>query len=233
MPGVVLSYAVGVAQREAEATGWYLPHEVGQLAGVSGDQIGQWARRGYMQSAWAERSPRAYAYQDVAEAMVLHYLRLNQVPYRSIRKALAKAREVHGLRWPLSNARLYIVADHPQRKGPKRTVVVDGFDVVKEHPVIGSLDLVEVKRELMRGGWAFREDASIKHVAVNPALHSGTPVVRGTRVPVMDVAELAAVEGGRKILRDDYGLSPVQVDDAVKWAERVRSYEARSLDKAA
>jgi uncharacterized protein (DUF433 family)/DNA-binding transcriptional MerR regulator len=217
---------MGDKAAEVEATGWYLPHEVGQLAGVSGDQIGQWARRGYMQSAWATESPRSYSYQDVAEAMVLHYLRLQKVPYSSIRKALAKAREDHGRRWPLSNARLYIVSDHPQAKGPKRTVVVDDFDVIKGHPVIGKLDLVEVNRDLMQGGWAFREDSSIKNVAVDPATRSGTPVIKGTRIPVLDVAELAAVEGGRDILKDDYGLRARQVDDAVKWADRVRSYEA-------
>ncbi len=33
--------------RELRPRGYYLAHEAGWLAGVSGDRIGQWARRGY------------------------------------------------------------------------------------------------------------------------------------------------------------------------------------------
>lgn len=173
---------------ETEPVGWYYPDEVGRLAGVSGRQIGQWARHGYMQSAWALRSPRAYAFQDVVEAMVLHYLVSQKVPYRSIRAAVREASKKHGSRWPLSSARLYIVAEHPQARGPRRTVVVNDFDVVKRHQVLGQLDLVEVRRDLDRGGWTARENPGLQHVHVDPAIRGGQPVIRGTRVPVELVA---------------------------------------------
>lgn len=226
MVQVLLSYPVGVGQQEAVATGFYLPGEVGQLAGVSGNQIGQWAHYGYMQSEWADSHPRIYAFQDIAEAMVLHYLRDHGVPYPSIRRALDKAREEYGLRWPLSRARLYIVADHPQAEGPKRTVVVDGRDVIADHPVLGSLDLIEVKRDLMRGGWAVRNHPEITRIVVDPDIRSGTPVVKGTRMAAQDVAEIAASPDGRALLRRDYELRNPQIDDAVAWWEIVRSYDA-------
>jgi uncharacterized protein (DUF433 family)/DNA-binding transcriptional MerR regulator len=211
---------------EAEPAGFYLPGEVGRLAGVSGDQVGQWARYGYMQSAWARRSPRAYAYQDVAEAMVLHYLRDHEVPYPSISKALAEAAVTYGSRWPLSSARLYIVADHPQRKGPKRTVVVDEYDVEANHPVLDHLDLVEVKRDLEHGGWAARE-MKLRYIEVNPEMRSGTPVIRGTRVPAEDVAVLSRQPHGLKTLKADYGITTAQAEDARKWFDRVVRYESQ------
>ena len=60
--------------RDMKPLGYYLAHEVGWLAGVSGDRIGQWARRGYIRSSVSSVVPLVYSYQDVAEAMVVHEL---------------------------------------------------------------------------------------------------------------------------------------------------------------
>src|SRR5688572_7510043 len=65
--------------------GHYLANEVGRLAGVTGDQIGQWARYGYIRSSQSDDQPRVYSYQDVAEAMAVHQLRDNGVSYEDIR----------------------------------------------------------------------------------------------------------------------------------------------------
>ena len=48
--------------------------EAGQLVGVSGQKVGQWARRGYIRSSVSDGRPRMYSFQDVAEAMVVHDL---------------------------------------------------------------------------------------------------------------------------------------------------------------
>ncbi len=222
---LVLCYPVTAAILEDDAAGWYSPSEVGRLAGVSGKQVGQWARYGYMQSAWALAAPRAYAYQDIAEAMVLHLLIEKGVPYRSIKKALRAAAQKYDGRWPLSSARLYIVGEHPQRRGPKTTVVVDDFDVVARHNVLGQLDLIEVQRDLERGGWAAREAPNLRYIQVDPGRHSGTPVIRGTRIPVESVAVLALQPEGRQSLKLDYELTDEEIDDAVTWYELVSRYE--------
>lgn len=222
---LVLCYSVSPTTLEADPAGWYSPSEVGRLAGVSGKQVGQWARYGYMQSAWALAAPRAYAYQDIAEAMVLHLLIDNGVPYRSIKKALRVAAQKYGRRWPLSSARLYIVDEHPQRRGLKTTVVVDDFDVVARHNVLGQLDLIEVQRDLERGGWAAREEPSLRHIQVDPGRHSGTPVIRGTRIPVESVAVLALQPQGRESLKADYELTDEEIDDALTWYQLVSRYE--------
>ncbi len=225
MTDLLLWFPVSLATLEADPVGWYRADEVGQLAGVSGDQVGQWARYGYMQSAWAHQAPRAYAFQDVAEAMVLHFLRDHGVPYRSIKKALAEAQKRYGYRWPLSSAHLYVVADHPQAKGAKRTVVVDDYDVVAKHHVLGKLDLIEVKRDLERGGWAARELPSLQYIQVDPAIRSGAPVIRGTRIPAEDVAVLIGQPDGGRLLAEEYGISSEQAEDARQWFELVSRYD--------
>jgi uncharacterized protein (DUF433 family) len=58
-----------------------------------------------------------------------------------------------------------------------------------------------------------------KYVEVNPDKMGGTPVIRGTRVPVRTIAQL--IEGGesRKALREDYPHIPEEAYDvAVLWA---------------
>lgn len=225
------SYTVTAVILESEPTGWYSPWEVARLAGVSGKQVGQWARYGYMKSTWALSAPRAYAYQDVAEAMVLHFLIEREVPYRSIRRAIAEASKKYGSRWPLSSAQLYIVADHPQRRGRKKTVVVDDYDVVAKHRVLGQLDLIQVRRDLERGGWAARENQELRYIQVDPGRHSGTPVIRGTRIPAEAVAVLATQPDGRVVLKGDYELSDEQINDAVAWYQTVSQYEDRPASR--
>lgn len=59
-----------------------------------------------------------------------------------------------------------------------------------------------------------------KYVEVDPAKKGGTPVIRGTRVPVRTLAQL--VEGGEspKALKEDYPHIPEEAYDvAVLWAK--------------
>src|SRR3954452_18187826 len=51
------------------ATGAYLAHEAGMLAGVPGDRIGQWARWGHIRASVSAAEPHVYAFSDVAEAL--------------------------------------------------------------------------------------------------------------------------------------------------------------------
>src|SRR3954447_15593752 len=91
--------------REMPPRGHYLAHEVGLLAGVSGDRIGQWARRGYIRSSQSSGRPRVYSYQDVAEAMVVHELEDAGADLRSIKRTIQRLRERAGMSWPLQHHR--------------------------------------------------------------------------------------------------------------------------------
>src|SRR4051794_39568796 len=84
----------------------YPAHEAGQLAGVSGDRIGQWARRGYIRSSQSSGRPRVYSYQDIAEAMIVHELEDAGADLRSIKTTIRRLRERWGTDWPLQRAEL-------------------------------------------------------------------------------------------------------------------------------
>lgn len=206
--------------------GHYLASEVGRLAGVSGHEIGQWARYGYIQASQSKpgQSPKVYSYQDIAEAMVVHQLVDLGYSYDVIRTTLDGLRQDPDLGdWPLSQAELATA-------GADVVVFRDGlpFDVTGRpwHEMIELGDLTKIAKDLNRGGWAARELPDLEHIEINPNRLSGRPVIRGHRVPAKAVAELAASPGGRKLLKDDYELEPSEINDARRWWEVASRYEA-------
>src|SRR3712207_539469 len=85
--------------------GHFLAAEVGELAGVSGTTIGQWARRGYIRSSASEGDPRVYSVEDVAEAAIVGELLGRGVRHAEVRRAIDRLRDEYGI-WPLSEAAL-------------------------------------------------------------------------------------------------------------------------------
>jgi DNA-binding transcriptional MerR regulator len=85
--------------------GHFLAAEVGELAGVSGTTIGQWARRGYIRSSGSEGEPRVYSVEDVVEAAIVGELLGRGVRHKEVRRAIAGLEEEYGT-WPLSEAAL-------------------------------------------------------------------------------------------------------------------------------
>jgi DNA-binding transcriptional MerR regulator len=88
--------------------------DVGELVGVSGTTIGQWARRGYILSSQREAEPRRYSVEDVAEAAIVHAMLERGVRRPDIRRAVARLR-ASGRPWPLSAARLATARDRGGR----------------------------------------------------------------------------------------------------------------------
>ena len=204
--------------------GHYLAHEVGELAGISGERIGQWARRGYIRSSQSTGPPRVYSYQDVAEAIVVHELVETDVPMRAIRRTIEALRVTYG-DWPLTAADVHVAPG-----GGKAAQLV-----VAEHGALfepgandrwqGVIDLGNLRRiagDLHRGGWVVRDLPDLRHIEVDPERLSGRPTIRGRRIPVADVAEIAYAPGGHRTLRDDYDLTATEIDDAVTWWQAVQ-----------
>jgi DNA-binding transcriptional MerR regulator len=77
---------------------------VGQLAGVSGTTIGQWARWGYIRSSRSDGEPRVYSVEDVAEAAIVHALLDRGVKHAQVRRVISRLGEYGD--WPLSEAPL-------------------------------------------------------------------------------------------------------------------------------
>lgn len=214
--------------------GRYLAWEAGQLAGVSGQTMGQWARRGYIRSSVSSTPPRVYSFQDIAEAMVVHELLDRGVPHREIRKAIRHLEEEYG-DWPLTEAPLATVAGVGQRPDERRARVVlrtseADYDVggLGWQQVLEPENLEQIRRQLARGGWAVRTLRDLEHIEVDPERLSGRPTIRGRRIAAQDVAEIASDPGGVELLQDDYDLTEQEIADARRWWREVRRLEAEA-----
>jgi uncharacterized protein (DUF433 family)/DNA-binding transcriptional MerR regulator len=205
--------------------GRYLAWEAGQLAGVSGQTMGQWARRGYIRSSVSAAVPRIYSYQDVAEAMVVHELLERGVTHRDIKRAIGRLKDYGD--WPLTDApvgtvpgegRAHLVVQEPEgtydigRRGWQQVVEPDNLELIRG--------------QLRRGGWAVRNVPDLQYIEVDPDRLSGRPSIRGRRIAVQDVVELAAMPNGIDELKDGYDLSEGEIADARRWWREVRRLEA-------
>jgi DNA-binding transcriptional MerR regulator len=93
--------------------GRLLAGEVGELAGVSGTTIGQWARRGLIRSSQSDGDPRVYSVEDIAEAAIVADLLARGVRHADIRRTIDRLGDDYGA-WPLSEAHLATTADDPR-----------------------------------------------------------------------------------------------------------------------
>ena len=84
--------------------GQFLAAEAGELAGVTGNTIGQWARWGYIRASQSEGEPHVYSVEDVAEAVIVSELLERGVRHRDVRRAIDRL-GAYG-EWPLSDAPL-------------------------------------------------------------------------------------------------------------------------------
>jgi uncharacterized protein (DUF433 family) len=195
--------------------GSYTAAEVARLAGVSPRRIGSWARERIILPGASPTRPHRYSYADAAEAIVAHYLMEQGKPPREVREAVHKLREQYG-DWPLATAPLahdggmLLEWDADEQ----RWVSVD----IPNHEVLEDtlIDLQKIRESLGYGGWVAIEKRR-EHIEVNPDRHSGIPVVRGRRLPTSLVAGIADDQSGWTILREDYGLSDAEIEDAVAY----------------
>lgn len=212
--------------------GHYLAQEVGQLAGVSGNTVGQWAHYGYLRASQSKPGeyPRVYSFQDAAEAIMVHELLEQKVPLQVLRPVIDSLRERFG-DWPLQNAMLETVSASEVsvaslliREGDRRLELGGhGWQIVEDATVSPQ----RVSADLHRGGWAVRQLPGLRHIEVHPDRLSGRPAIRGRRVPISLVVELAATLEGEEILREDYDLSSHQIHDAQRWWDATTAYTER------
>lgn len=215
--------------------GHYLAHEAGALAGVSGDRVGQWARRGYIKASWSDPGdrPLIYSFQDTAEAMLVHELEDKGVPLQLIKLTVEGLRQDHG-DWPLQRASLEIDANETAEGIPVASLVVINGDRRVEASTHGWQEILDELRvnprrislELERGGWAVRLLPDLQHIEIDPDRLSGRPVIRGRRVPVSLVADASTDAEGLAMLREDYDLTDDEISDARRWTDVTRSFGA-------
>lgn len=205
--------------------GHYLASEVGQLAGKSGETIGQWARYGYIRASQSQSGayPQVYSYQDVAEAIVVHDLLEKHVPLKALRPIIEALREEAGHDWPLQHSELETVGGADEEIPVAALLVRHGGDRYELGPhgwqqVEGAvINPRRVGAELSRGGWAVRELPDLQHIEVDPERLSGRPSIRGRRVAAQEVAEIAEEPQGIEDLMEGYNLQLDEIDDARRW----------------
>jgi DNA-binding transcriptional MerR regulator len=95
--------------RRAKPHGHFLAGEAGELAGVSGNTIGQWARRGYIRASQDTGDPHVYSVEDVAEAAIVRALLDRGVRHRVVGRAIKHLTDYGD--WPLSAAPLATTRD--------------------------------------------------------------------------------------------------------------------------
>ncbi|HWT95486.1 MAG TPA: MerR family transcriptional regulator [Solirubrobacteraceae bacterium] len=89
--------------------GELLAGDAGELVGVSGTTIGQWARRGYIRASRSSELPHVYSVEDVGEAAIVASLLRRGVRHADIRRAIERLRSYGD--WPLSEAQLATTPD--------------------------------------------------------------------------------------------------------------------------
>jgi len=221
-PSVTTTMEFGMANVTfMEPRGHYMAREAGLLAGVSGNTVGQWARRGYICASQADQPPYDYSYQDIAEAIIVHELLDAGVPHRKIKRAISALRDFHGNRWPLQAAKLGTAAGGVVALEDAATW--DIGDKVWQRQITPD-NLRRVAGILRRGGWAARELPGLEHVEVNPDRLSGRPTIAGRRVSAEMVGQMADEPNGVEELREGFDLSDVEIADARRWWHAVREY---------
>ena len=93
----------------ARPHGRFLAAEAGELAGVSGTTIGQWARRGLIRSSVSDEDPRVYSVEDVTEAAVVRALLERGVRHADVHRLIDRLADYGS--WPLSEAALATTPD--------------------------------------------------------------------------------------------------------------------------
>lgn len=198
------------------AIGYYTASDVARLAGVTPQRVGRWAREGIiLPSVSGDQRPYIYSYADAGEAILAHFLVTQGKSPAEIKEIVHALRDDYGP-WPLANAPLEhdgsLLTIHDTERDVHVSVDKPGHDLIADT----LLTLRRIGLALSQGGWvALKTPRS--HIEVHPDRHSGAPVIRGRRIPTTLVASVAARDGGRDELRDDYGLTDGEIDDAVGY----------------
>lgn len=132
----------------ARLHGHFLAGEAGELAGVSGNTIGQWARWGYIRPSQSAELPHVYSVEDVAEAAIVHTLLERGVRHRDIRRAIDRL-DAYG-DWPLSEAPLGTTPEGRivlQENGAVYALSPRGWQLMAAPPAVEDVPL-----RLRRGG---------------------------------------------------------------------------------
>lgn len=202
--------------------GVFAPYRAGALAGVSGRRIGQWARYGLIRPHVYEGRPaNRYAFLDVAEAIVVHWLQRRGFKLEEIHSAITEAHREYP-EWPLVTAPLGVARHAGVDDRGLIAQEVDGQYIEISRPtgqaVLQPEIFIRAQEVLQKGGW-LADELALTRIEVDPEKLGGAPSLRGRRWSIERVAQVAADDEGRELLVEDYGLDEEDIDESVRWTE--------------
>jgi hypothetical protein len=167
----------------------YSASEVGHLAGVPGDRVGQWARWGHIAASVSAGEPHVYGWDDAAEALAVHELIERGLGLREIRWAVAALGGA--ATWPLARAGVHVV--HGRIAIERGGELIDLRSGAQEVLALdGRIDPVGLLRN---GGWPARA-LGLRRIEVDPARLGGRPTIRGHRIAVQEADEELELDDG-------------------------------------
>ena len=166
------------------------------------------------------RPKNLYAFNDVAEAIVVHWLVDKSFSYDAIHNAIDYARRSHPT-WALIRAPVGVASAVEGDRGVIAQRVAGEYVDIGGSGEQGVLrpEMFERASDMLRAGGWIANELGLSRIEVDPTKLGGAPSLRGHRWPVERVARIAADEPGRSILVTDYGLDDRDVEESLRWTE--------------
>lgn len=188
---------------------------VAKLSGASLRQLGYWHRTGLI-SAHAlpggPGQPRLYSWEDYMKVRAAKKLQTEGLTTQRIRAHIAFLDHEYP-DWPYRDIREFAQQAIVQVSEPSEAYVTAGPGLQGVFPQLAINVLSELRSEGALG--RFREFEGF--VAMDPAVLSGNPVVRGTRIETRFVFSLVERSLTKPTIRDIYHLTTQQISKAVEF----------------
>jgi len=218
----------------------YLYAEVDRIVGLRSGTGRRWIN-GYQRSGkqydpilrTEPRDTEWATWGEFVETRILAEYR-DDVPTRRLRAAIAALRETFRFDYPLAYLRPYLSAAN-------RELTVGGEDIGLDEARM----VIRTGQLILGEGWPVIEQAQLgtdtrgekfvtelppdddfPGIVVNPNRYSGQPTFVGRRVAVATIAGMVAAGEKEEDLAADYGLSLLQVRDAVRYIRKHGNGEA-------
>ncbi|MEZ0074825.1 DUF433 domain-containing protein [Planotetraspora sp. GP83] len=204
----------------------YSPKLAAALSGATLRQLAHWrkvstGRGAVLVPELSVERPILYSFRDVVALRTCVKLR-NDASLQKIRRALDTLRDDLRERDHLSSYTLVADGSSIYLAAPDHAV-----DLVRKKANVVIHEMVDVLQPFYRDGRHIPPLLQPReHVAVDPAVRGGIPVIDGTRVPYDEVAALLRDGVPAERISDYYpSVTPAAARDAVDFADYVDSYD--------
>ena len=165
---------------------------------------------------------RFISFRDLITMRLVAILRFREMDMADIRKTEIWMKENTHIDWPFVWRPLWTFGSHAFTEFGDRLVAASKFgqqamEFVREWLSEVELDMTFDANDLAET-WS-----PYPGVRINPAIRLGEPCIDGSRIPTETVWGKIKAGDSIKVVSTLYGLSELQIEQAVKWEERLLS----------